>query len=269
MIIGVSGKIQSGKDTVGQIIQYLISNNNDDKERNDNTYHPYSEEDFNTFLKCDGYSHSIWQIKKYADKLKDIICLLTGCTREELEDIKFKNGKLPDSWIRYGYADGFYRDREDNTVMNNKQCSKERYEEELRINWQTAYKQHLTFRDLLQYVGTDLFRDQLHEDCWVNALFADYKQIGLYKPDPLPNWIITDTRFPNEVKAIEDRGGFNIRIERLEKYELAINDKVKSLFHSSETALDNNPFKYTIHNNGTIEELIKQVKEILIKEKII
>jgi len=35
------------------------------------------------------------------------------------------------------------------------------------------------------------------------------------------------------------------------------------------TALDNATFDYIIDNNGTIEELIIKVKEILIKEKII
>jgi len=39
--------------------------------------------------------------------------------------------------------------------------------------------------------------------------------------------------------------------------------------HLSETALDNYSFDYTIDNNGTIEELIIKVKEILIKEKLI
>ena len=39
--------------------------------------------------------------------------------------------------------------------------------------------------------------------------------------------------------------------------------------HPSETALDNHPFDYTIDNNGTIEELIEKVREILIKEKLI
>ena len=39
--------------------------------------------------------------------------------------------------------------------------------------------------------------------------------------------------------------------------------------HPSETALDNHSFDYTIDNNGTIEELIEKVREILIKEKVI
>jgi hypothetical protein len=43
----------------------------------------------------------------------------------------------------------------------------------------------------------------------------------------------------------------------------------RKIEHESETALDNAKFDYEIINDGTIEELIEKVKEILIKEKII
>ena len=70
MLIAISGRINSGKDTVGQIIQYLTSESN---------VYPFD-------LKLD-YSHkSNWEIRKWADKLKDIICILINCTREQLED---------------------------------------------------------------------------------------------------------------------------------------------------------------------------------------
>ena len=75
------------------------------------------------------------------------------------------------------------------------------------------------------------------------------------------NWIITDVRFPNELEAIEKRGGLTIRVER-SRYS-------NGDFHASETALDNAEFDYTINNNGTIEQLIEKVREILIKEGII
>jgi DNA-directed RNA polymerase subunit L len=39
--------------------------------------------------------------------------------------------------------------------------------------------------------------------------------------------------------------------------------------HPSETALDNANFDYVINNNGTIEELVEKVRDILVKEKII
>ncbi len=121
----------------------------------------------------------------------------------------------------------------------------------------------------------------------------------------MPNWIISDVRFPNEAEAIKNRGGINIRVERFcydssedflvcnpdpELRKIGIQDyninKTLSLKeitdiakahgyvplseqHESETALDNyNDWDYVIDNNGTIEDLIEKVKQILIKEKI-
>ncbi len=302
MIIGISGKIQSGKDTVGLIIQYLT----DDYAKKDTlTFQEWMKEYVNI---DDGYnkSASSWEIKKFADKVKDIVCLIIGCTREQLENIDFKNSLLPDEWIRYGYADGFIKTYIGNgemneAIMNNKQCSKERYEEELKINWQTAYKSHLTYRELLQLIGTDLFRNQLHEDTWINALFSKYKSEykhnpfyddkGIYdvseddeirNPQMYPNWIITDVRFPNEYKAVKDRGGIMIRVNRDEYYNQKLYLKARrkptrfanllepcDIPHESETALDNTEFDYVIDNNDTIEDLIKQVKFILQSENII
>jgi len=86
---------------------------------------------------------SEWRIVRFADKVKNIVCLIIGCTREQLEDEQFKNTKLSEEWIRYGYANGFshvYKDGEKETVMNNEPCSKERYEQERITNWQTAIK---------------------------------------------------------------------------------------------------------------------------------
>ncbi len=122
-------------------------------------------------------------------------------------------------------------------------------------------------------------RNCIHENVWVNALFSEYKVIdtGLKNPYPkeqypehdewniwfskqMPMWVITDLRFPNELKAIEDRKGITIRLQKSTDTNIG---------HESETALDTAKFSYVITNDGTIEELIEKVKEILIKEKII
>lgn len=82
-----------------------------------------------------------------------------------------------------------------------------------------------------------------------------------------PNWVITDVRFPNEAEAIKEHNGITIRINRglVER----TGKMIQGPEHISETALDDAKFDYVIENNGTIEELIEQVKKILIKEKII
>jgi hypothetical protein len=287
MIIAISGKIGSGKDTIGKIIQYLTTNKNPDPQEFELKY---------AFTHIN-IENSNWKIVKFADKLKDIVCLLIGCTREQLEDQEFKNKELGEEWVRYGYAEGFTKDHMGNTKMLFKECDKERYEIEFRINWQTAYKIVYTPRMLLQQIGTDLFRNQLHHNIWINSLFADYKLDNGIVIEPIsnenkakypianapimqqyirepqyPNWIITDCRFPNELQAVKDRGGISIRVNRSiignqDNTQAFLNQT--GVFHPSETALDNAEFDYVIDNSGTIEDLIIKVKEILIKEKII
>lgn len=72
------------------------------------------------------------------------------------------------------------------------------------------------------------------EDVWVDALMKDYyNPCELYKEGlkenclcyresdnsamceyTVPYWLITDVRFPNEIKAIKDRGGIIVHIDR-------------------------------------------------------
>lgn len=182
MIIGVAGHIGSGKDTVGKIIQYLTR---------DSSLLTY---DYDEFIKCyyHNYVNPTWQIKKFAYAVKQVCSILTGIPIEDFEKQEVKDRILGEEWTRYGYADGFMRNMDGIPIMNNKQCSKERYEEELRTNWQTAYKHKYTVRELLQLVGTNAIRNVIHEDAWVNALMSQY--------DTIENKVYTETS-----KAVFDK----------------------------------------------------------------
>jgi len=275
MILGISGKIGAGKDEVGNIIKYLcvgadkalISYDKwDGKEvwgSTDNKFHTSS-----------------YKIRKYADKLKDIVCLLIGCTREQLEDIDFKNSELGESWWYHSIQreiSGTYQlipyDKTKSNLLIHK----------------------LTPRKLLQLLGTECGRNIIHPNIWINSLYADYKPIVPHvrvrqkgmtasearlafslatKNAKLPNWVITDMRFPNEAKAVKDRSGITIRVNRtydIDKSDILNNpEKAPPIsFHESETALDNYEFDYVIDNSKGIDELISIVKYILIKEKVI
>lgn len=301
MIIGISGKIGSGKDTIGEIIQHLVW-------ASKNFPSNVEVSSFETIKKHritfeENKKLSTFEIKKFADKLKDIVCLLIGCTREQLEDHEFKNKELGEEWIRYAYAIGFGT-RNGERIMWSNTCSKEKYEEEYRTNWQTAYKTVLTPRILLQLLGTECGRNTIHTNIWVNSLFSDYKDTTTRRMDIIdfsenehriikgkeyevedsylgtyPNWIITDMRFPNELQAIKDRKGITIRVRK----DIAFTSKGERVYlpveeynklnniieHESETALDNANFDYVIDNNGSIEDLVKEVRKVLIKENII
>jgi hypothetical protein len=243
-LIGVSGKIASGKDTVGRIIQYLTSEYKDSYE-------------FTNWLdRVENYKsnpYSLWQIKKFADKLKECISIITNISREDLEKSEVKNSNLPEEWNK-------------NKIILDIHG----------IEYLSNFPTPITVRTLLQQFGTEVGR-AIHNDFWVNALFNEYICLDTtlassmgnvldYSNCPYPNWIITDMRFPNEIKAVKDREGITIRLNRHDNSDMQATNRNQ---HSSEIALDNASFDYILDNQGTIEELIVMTKEILIKEKII
>lgn len=134
------------------------------------------------------------------------------------------------------------------------------------------------------------------EDVWVNALMGQHKLTShkyktgikdsgieeeVFEEPEYPNWIISDVRFLNEAKAITDRGGIVVRVNRENieehvcKYCGTTTMQADYLCykapiqHESETSLDTYNFDWIIDNSGTIEDLIEKVKEMLIHFKIL
>ena len=81
-LIGINGKIGSGKDTVGKIIQHLTSN--------------WFDEEFVDTHMLD--IRSSWEIKKFAGKLKQIASLLSGIPVKRFEDQEFKQKQMSEGW---------------------------------------------------------------------------------------------------------------------------------------------------------------------------
>ena len=75
------------------------------------------------------------------------------------------------------------------------------------IKSSTKRKGYMTVREVLQYVGTDMFRG-LDPSIWVNACLH---QIKIEQPELA---LISDVRFENEVKAIQDEQGFVVGLTR-------------------------------------------------------
>ncbi len=230
-IIGIGGKINSGKDTVGEIIRYLI-----ECDVNKSSLNKPSK-----FLENTKYVKSNWKIKKFAKKVKEVASLLTGIDVENFENRGFKDSLLGKEW---------------GTVKSNVLNSVTPFNN-------VEFNELISVRELLQKIGTDCLRNNLHKNVWVNALFNNVSKDR--------NIIITDVRFLNEMESIKNRNGITIRINKHFKEE-SLTENIflkKTEEHPSEKELDNETFDYTINNNKTIKKLINKVKKILIIEGII
>jgi len=134
---------------------------------------------------------------------------------------------------------------------------------------------HLTPRWVLQYWGTEVCRKAFHDDIWIAALENKLRN----SEDDV---VISDCRFPNEIKSIRKTGGMVIRVVRgaePEWYDAAVSAnrgpngnvswalsraKLERLkVHASETSWVGTKFDHVLDNNGTLDHLYQQVKHLV------
>jgi hypothetical protein len=133
----------------------------------------------------------------------------------------------------------------------------------------------LTPRWVLQYWGTEVCRKAFHDDIWIAALENKLR-------NSTDDIVISDCRFPNEIKSIKDAGGIVVRVHRgpePEWYDAAVSAnkgdrgnmtwalsraKIEALgIHASETAWVGTEFDFVLDNNSTIDELTAQIKDLV------
>ncbi len=266
MIIGIVGNKQSGKDTVGKIIQYL----------NTSIRHSYGFEDFiNPEVSniTDRDLGSNWQIVKFADKVKEAVVLFTGCDLKALEDPIFK-----ERWY-YNLYTGDIKNQTDIDVKDFFISNVEILT--TFVNFAAPKNVWVNFRTLLQYIGTELGRNQISSNIWINNTFRNYKEHTyndslihgrtIYAVTELdevnakptfPNWIITDVRFDNEVEAIKDRGGIIIHKSGIE--HTRDNHESENGIVKSKDLID-----YSIPYYADINNLIEKVHDILLVNNLL
>jgi hypothetical protein len=127
----------------------------------------------------------------------------------------------------------------------------------------------LTPRWILQYWGTEVCRNGFHDDIWIASVENKMRKTT-------DNIVISDVRFPNEIKAIHNAGGKVIWVQRgeLPSWHIMAGkanngdtfaaEKLKALgVHASETAWVGKDIDYTIQNNSSIDDLFEQIKNLV------
>lgn len=272
MILGISGRKQSGKSTAANIIygMYLVSfglcekakitheGKLDVSDLNGDTsyaglFDPVTADKRNWMVERIFQAvDPALKIYSFADPLKRLCIDILGLSHEQcygtdeqkntLTHLRWEDMPgvtcLPDAeWISI-----FDSNYDDNRINNTCQ--------QLGLHYHKSG--FMTGRQVMEYVGTSIFR-KMYSDVWVNAT------INQIKRDNSKLAIICDCRFPNEVEAIKNVEGKVVRLTR---------DPFNSSF-SSESALDPenydwNNFDFVIDNKESdISQQGEEIKRIL------
>lgn len=114
------------------------------------------------------------------------------------------------------------------------------------VGWTDA-KKNPEVRELLQRLGTEGIRKSLGEESFISATLPKARESMLRGK----NVVITNTRFPNEAKAVNSEGGIIVKVSRPGV------EKVNK--HSSDQGLAFDYASLEIENDGTIEDLEEKV----------
>ena len=235
LILGISGRKQSGKSTTGNFIYSIyMSNLGISNKVYINEYGQIIVSDLlgdtnyaGVFDPTNHYGNNDYIISQVFEKLAPYIKI-------------------------YNFADVLKRDICMNILgLTYDQCYGSDEEKNAPTNLQLDGK-CLSARDILQYIGTDVFR-KIKPDVWVEATITKIKKD---KPELA---IITDCRFPNEVDIVKNNNGKILRLSR----DLHHSD------HISETILDPENYNWTNfdfvlkNDNMSILEQLTETKNIL------
>ena len=137
---------------------------------------------------------------------------------------------------------------------------------------------NLTPRLALQLWGTEVCRRGFHDDIWIASLENKLRTSK-------DNVVISDCRFPNEIKSIKDAGGIVLRVKRGDDPvwldhaknfmagESTIGWSIGKIaletanVHASEYSWVNTEFDGVLYNNASLDDLFDQV-EVLVQPEV-
>jgi len=113
----------------------------------------------------------------------------------------------------------------------------------------------MTMRQMLQTVGSELFRHHVDEDFWVKSLTTRLE--ADFCNDRHACHVVSDVRMENEARAIRSRSGVIIHVHRK-----ISGGKVRP--HETEQTVGIVEGDRHIYNYGTIDELHRQIEAVIL-----
>ncbi len=190
------------------------------------------------------------------------ICGLISSGKDTIADYLIKNH----TFHKISFADKlkdsvsamFSWDRE---LLDGKTNESREWREKVDTYWTSETGRTITPRLVLQEFGTECMRNGFYDGIWVSLTKKKIIE------NPHMNFVLPDTRFPNEAKMLYEIGGEVWRVKRgndpawfNEYQELGVEP---TDVHPSEWAWAQTKFKHIINNDGTITELKDQVRDLL------
>lgn len=240
IIVGVKGTKGSGKDTVADMICYIMA----------------------AGITQASYDNYIWFTKNrdgeldvpilhFADKIKDDLSIIFGINRECFNDAKYKDE------MYYHFRTGSFITEKNVSFSNILLITNEILNNASLAQICLMYKDDcvIKLRTLMQYYGTEIMRNQVGNDVWVRCTINK----AIQNKDYYGFAVIADVRFFNEWQAVRNVGGKIIHVVRGR-----LEDKVE---HSSEY-ITSSSSDYEIENNGNLMGLFYKVLEFVKEEMV-
>ena len=198
------------------------------------------------------------------------ICGFIGSGKDTAADflVNFHNFKRESyaATLKDAVSDIFGWDRE---MLEGRTGASRAWREQVDEWWATRLNMpHLTPRFVLQNWGTNVLREHFHDDIWIASLENKLRTAK-------DNIVITDCRFPNEIKGLKAQGAKVVWVQRgltphwYSIAEQANRGDTKALewlsnegIHASEYSWAGTSFDHVIDNNGTLDSLKEQIKNL-------
>ena len=154
----------------------------------------------------------------------------------------------------------------DRVLLEGKTAESRRWRELPDDWWSERLGRKITPRSVLQEWGTEVCRENYHDDIWIASLENKLRRTT-------DNIVISDSRFINEIESVKRIGGITIRVKRgqdpqwVEEYlshgrTLEWAKKYPNI-HASEFSSVGLTYDHVVKNNSTMENLFSKIDGII------